>query len=134
MANNNLEKYLEAILAKLNGDNPPDVPTPSWNIEKYLAAILGAMDSVGGTMVVTAAYDETVDNQVLDKTWQEINDAVRAGTLVFVKDTASELVTQNVVSGVGQEPNYYYVGIGLEGTSTYAEYSSISASGYPALS
>ena len=64
MANNNIEKYLEAMLAVLNGDNPPDVPTPSWNIEKYLAAILGSVDSqnppIEGKKVADDVYLDVV--------------------------------------------------------------------------
>jgi len=71
MANNNIEQYLEAMLAVLNGDNPPDVPTPSWNIEKYLAAILGKLEELvnGGGMPVIRDVDET-----LDHTWKEISE------------------------------------------------------------
>ena len=49
MANNNIEQYLEAMLAALDGDTVPDVPSPSWNIEKYLAAILTKLSSGGGS-------------------------------------------------------------------------------------
>lgn len=76
MANNNLEKYLEAILDKIADGTETDIPRPSWNIEKYLAAIYEALSEGGGgggggVLVVNV-------NKVtgaLDKTWQEIHDA-----------------------------------------------------------
>lgn len=43
MANNNLEKYLEAILDQIADGTETDIPRPSWNIEKYLAAIYEAL-------------------------------------------------------------------------------------------
>ena len=50
MANSNIEKYLEAILAAIAGGEVGDVPVPSWNIEKYLAAILGAVGGMSPSM------------------------------------------------------------------------------------
>lgn len=42
MANNNIEAFLEGILAAINSGDA-NLPVPSWNIEKYLAAIYQAI-------------------------------------------------------------------------------------------
>lgn len=79
MANNNLEAYLEAIQAAVEGGDIPPVPTPSWNHEQYLAAILAALvnggggSGGGGSGVLLVGLD--MSTFALDKTWQEIVDA-----------------------------------------------------------
>lgn len=91
MANNNLEKYLEAILDKIADGTETDIPRPSWNIEKYLAAIYEALSeggggggSGGGVLVV-----HQVPNGAgvrLDKTYKEIADAGFCVREVLVND------------------------------------------------
>ena len=78
MANNNLETYLEAILDKIADGTETNIPRPSWNIEKYLAAIYEALSSGGGSGGGVLVVHETVSGgtHTLDKTWQEIHDAV----------------------------------------------------------
>ena len=94
MANNNLEKYLEAILDKIADGTETDIPRPSWNIEKYLAAIYEALSSGGGggsggagcSCNIVVATENTVTG-ALDKTWQEIRDADIAIIRIRVIDT-----------------------------------------------
>lgn len=90
MANNNIEQYLEAMLAALDGDTVPDVPSPSWNIEKYLAAILTKLSSGGGSgggdvVVSHITADVSGDELVYscDMTESEIEEALDAGKTVL---------------------------------------------------
>ena len=124
MANNNIEKYLEAMLAVLNGDNPPDVPTPSWNIEKYLAAILTSLENGGGGSGggVLVVHDV---NGTLDKTWQEIHDAMLSGGAVIETDGS-----RNQSVTIITEVDYDKRG-GEYGVLGKTQYTAFSADGYP---
>lgn len=68
--------------------------------------------SGGGTapLIVTSNYDESTDEQTLDKTWQEIHDALAEDRLVFIASLAGPLVSQYrvqmVVANDGGTPNY----------------------------
>jgi hypothetical protein len=92
MANNNIEQYLEAMLAALDGDPVPDVPSPSWNIEKYLAAILtklssGGSGGGGNIEVVNVAFTPGEGSDewtcTIDKTFAELVAMVNAGKKIL---------------------------------------------------
>lgn len=114
MANNNIEQYLEAMLAALDGDTVlPDVPSPSWNIEKYLAAILTKLSSGGGSggggdvevahITIESGEDEQ-DVYVCDMTVEEIQVAQNNGKTVFClfNDTLSVWSEVRTVQRDGQ--------------------------------
>lgn len=78
--------------------------------------IADASQGGGGTepLIVTSNYDESTDEQTLDKTWQEIHDALAENRLVFITSLAGPLVSQyrvQMVANDGGTPNYrVYVG------------------------
>lgn len=156
------ETPLERFLAAAAGMDGITLDEPVTRIEKYLYKIAqgsggvpavedadkgkylhanestGALEwaeggSGGGVMTVNSAYDETTEKYVLDKTWNEINNAMRAGTFVFVL-TAEEgnVYTAAIAACFEEVGDKYYAAVGEEGTANYTEYIADSASGYPA--
>lgn len=114
MANNNLEKYLEAILDKIADGTETDIPRPSWNIEKYLAAIYEALSSGGGgggggsgggVLAVSILHDDVQSNDYLDKTYSEIAGA----TLAVVKRTSDGETIVRFIPSYEEYDGEYYV-------------------------
>ena len=111
-------------------------PDQSGNIPAdQLKAALGASDA--GVFTVTASIQGTYQDMVLDKTWQEIMDAVKAGKYVQLQDNTSsggtdDYYTFGFVAAVGHASHYdvvvYLTGEG--GWSSFTLYTS-SANGYP---
>lgn len=126
MANNNIEQYLEAMLAALDGDTVPDVPSPSWNIEKYLAAILTKLSSGGGSGGGVLVASMNLETMTLNKTWQEIHDAVLNGGAVL----QIEAMEVAAPLSAGKNNGTYTVSIV---TDKVLILSTDSANGYPVL-
>ena len=111
-------------------------PDQSGNIPAdQLKAALGASDA--GVFTVTASIQGTYQDMVLDKTWQEIMDAVKAGKYVQLQDNTSsggadDYYTFGFIAAVGHASHYdvvvYLTGEG--GWMSYTLYAS-SANGYP---
>ena len=111
-------------------------PDQSGNIPAgQLKEALGASDA--GVFTVTASIQGTYQDMVLDKTWQEIMDAVKAGKYVQIQDNTSsggtdDYYTFGFIAAVGHSSHYdvvvYLTGEG--GWSSYTLYTS-SANGYP---
>ena len=100
-----------------------------------LKAALGASDA--GVFTVSASIQGTYQDMVLDKTWQEIMDAVTAGKYVQLQDNTSsggtdDYYTFGFIAAVGHSTHYdvvvYLTGEG--GWSSYTLYTT-SANGYP---
>lgn len=93
---------------------------------------------------VAAAYEVMVindNNGTLDKTWQEIHDAMAAGTFCVVKKTAQEIgkdyvrnypVVETVKTGMAS-PYTYAVNTTFNNQEG-VEYTTTSETGYPASS
>lgn len=80
------EGFLKSIL---DGSNVSD---PECRLEVYLKAIRDALQgggSSGGGLLVTVTWNEDYDEADLDKTWQEIHDAVVAGKYVSFNEPYS---------------------------------------------
>lgn len=95
--------------------------------------------SGGGVFITTANYDETTLTSTLDKTWQEIHDAISSGMIGVVRSatTASETPTAyadtliSVIFYNNQGGNYKVVT--YEDGSQVA-YTTATANGYPSFS
>lgn len=116
-------------VAGIGPDNSGNVPADQ------LKAALGASDA--GVFTVEASIQGTYQDLVLNKTWKEIMDAVKAGKYVQLQDnTASggtdDYYTFGFIAAVGHSSHYdvviYLTGEG--GWSSYTLYAS-SANGYP---
>lgn len=103
--------------------------------ERRLEASLKASDA--GVFTVEASIQGTYQDMVLNKTWKEIMDAVKAGKYVQLQDnTASggtdDYYTFGFIAAVGHSSHYdvvvYLTGEG--GWSSYTLYTT-SANGYP---
>lgn len=118
------EQYLNAIAT---GDNSGLPEYPQSRMEQYLEAIAqnGGGSSGGGVLAVH------VDGSTgaLDKTWQEINDAVESNTIVVSVATVKGAVTQSFGAGVWKDEGENLYGVNLN----YETYVASSASGYPVL-
>jgi succinyl-CoA synthetase beta subunit len=80
----------------------------------------------GGVLVV---HNE---DGTLDKTWQEIKDAIVGGTPCFIMTDADDTITIALVTEVFTESGTYYANVVVENTDSHIEYMSSSADGYPA--
>jgi hypothetical protein len=81
----------------------------------------------GGVLVVH--YDE---NGVLDKTWQEIHDAVVAGQFIVIQSENDDGIFWNYISSVESSSDYYSVFVFWPGPLSTSELSTDSPTGYPA--
>lgn len=125
-----LEKYGKVkTVAGVQPNAAGDIPAAQ------LKAALGASDA--GVFTIEASIQGTYQDLVLNKTWQEIMDAVKAGKYVQLQDnTASggtdDYYTFGFIAAVGHSGHYdvviYLTGEG--GWSSYTLYAS-SANGYP---
>ena len=150
---------IETFLAAAAGENV-ELPEPETRIEKYLAVIAGkagvpaveASDkgkflhtnestgalewaegggSGGGVLVVTDT------DGTLDKTWQEIHDAIANG-IVYLYDSANGF-NSGIIFRASEEDNkgtmYYNIRAvgGVYATATVIDYTAPSADDYPEL-
>lgn len=123
------EEFLDVILRSLGGDTP-DIPQPAWRYEEYLAAIANAVQNGGGSsggVLVVHDVDGT-----LDKTWQEIHDAMAAGQVPVVgyADGTDAGITI-IVWGAFLDETYSLWDVSSNPSQDDPLYSASSASGYP---
>lgn len=118
---NNLEKHLDNILRAASGEEPQYDLAPNWRIEQYLAAIVAKLSEGGGVLVV-----HDVDG-TLDKTWQEIHDAMLVGGAAL---WTSEADIDSIASArYIREDNTYIINI-IRGEGS-VRYTADAADGYP---
>lgn len=113
---NNLEKHLDNILRAASGEEPQYDLTPNWRTEQYLAAITAKLSGGGSGGGVLVVHDE---NGTLDKTWQEIYDALPIAVLDIPSTSMRKLFDM---------ANTDLHGLSVSGGEYYA---ANSASGYP---
>ena len=125
MENAGIVKKVAGVSPDQSGNVPADL----------LKDALGA--SAAGVFTVTASIQGTYQDMVLDKTWQEIMDAVKDGKYVQLQDNTSgggtdDYYTFGFIAAVGHASHYdvvvYLTGEG--GWTSYTLYTS-SANGYP---
>lgn len=128
------EEFLDVILRSLGGDTP-DIPQPAWRYEEYLAAIANAIQngggggSSGGVLVVNIDEEYTT----LDKTWQEIHDALAQGIPCVSVYTEDDDVEQGqIVSASAGAGKYFVTALSAQGTTpVVVKWTATSADGYP---
>lgn len=103
-----------------------------WAVE-YLGEGNGQGGSGGGGLVVHVSTDEATGEKTLDKTWQEIHDALAAGTytMVLEGDTSSDNLTPAMVGGVFFDEDYGY-GV-IVYTDPTSMYYAQTANSYPTI-
>lgn len=91
------DEYYEALAAKLGIPASAIPRTPVWRNEEELAALVQLFTNMQGSsggdggLLVTITWNEDYDEADLDKTWQEIHDAVVAGKYVsFIESYSGE--------------------------------------------
>lgn len=123
----------EMFLAKAAGEDV-NVPAPITRREKYLAKIAengggGGGGGSSGTMIV-----HTDQTGTLDKTWQEIFDAMANGTSVYIGGASETAVRYSalVISAVNDD-GFYYLDIFdfTANSSSDSAFATDSADGYP---
>lgn len=130
-------EYLEDMIAVVNDadlDVPNELPAVAAGDKgKFLHTneSTGALEwaeggSGGGVLVV---HDE---DGTLDKTWQEIHDAIVGGMPCFVMEDEDGITIQ-LVTAVFIDSGSYYAAIGEENTGSYNEYTASSADDYPTV-
>ena len=78
MANYNWSTKIQAYLAKIAGKEVDNLPEPTTKEQALLKEIAEGGGSTGGGLVVH------VNDGTLDKTWQEIHDAMSSGSSVVI--------------------------------------------------
>ena len=122
------EQYLDAIAT---GDTSGIPEYPQCRMEQYLDYIAknggsGGGGGGGGVLVVTAETDTETSTSTLDKTWQEIHDAMLAGGAVILSQDDG-LIT--AIMYVGSRNSQYAVVAGTDGA-----YVTDTSDGYPVRS
>lgn len=87
--------------------------------------------SAGGTLIVgvTFTVEDELEAATMDKTWQEIHDALAAGFRVVAIDSDDSAVVQEAINQVYfEDGDGYYVNVG-----GVMDYYTNSASGYPSF-
>ena len=79
----------------------------------------------GGVFVV-----HRTNNNILDKTWQEIDTAIRNLQLVFLFDSGEGFAGMAPVSYAGEQEGHYLVDFN-NGSGSFLEYITQSPDGYP---
>lgn len=127
----------EMYLAKAAGENV-NIPEPITRKEQYLKKIAenggsgggsGGGGGSSGTMVVHANQTGT-----LDKTWQEIFDAMANGTSVYIGGAGETEVRYSVlvISALNDDGVYYLDIFDFSaGSSSNSAFATDSADGYP---
>ena len=133
------DAYVEELAEKL-GIDPQFIPkSPVWRNEEEIKAIAemfsnmsGGGSSGGGVLVVNIDEEYTT----LDKTWQEIHDALAQGipcVTVYAEDNDFEqgqIVSVSASAGTG---NYIVNALSAQGTTpVVVKWTATSADGYPA--
>ena len=108
---------------------------------KTLKSGSGSGDSSGGgsgVLCISSEADSSTATAVLDKTWQEIHDALALGTLIIVrsKNVQSPDVDMTYTPfafalSAGKDAGSYYVNIYSIGNSTPAMYECDTTDGFP---
>lgn len=122
------EEFLDVILRSLGGDTP-DIPQPAWRYEEYLAAIANAIQNGGGGSgggVLEISVDN--DTGALNKTWQEIHDALLSGKTCIVHEEFDNGLIWGIVVCVSTDGSVYSVDVNNWTARTD------SANGYPIAS
>lgn len=124
----------EMYLAKAAGEDV-NIPEPITRREKYLAKIAenggsGGGGGSSGTMIV-----HTEQTGTLDKTWQEIFDAMANGTLVYIGGATEDAVRYwwLVVNAVNDGGIFYSLDVFVfnDGAISDSLFATDSADGYP---
>lgn len=99
-----------------------------WAVE-YLGEGMGQGGSGGGGLVIHQTVD--AETKTMDKTWQEIFDAVQAGQYVcLLEEQGEQDVTQQAIVTAFVDVGRYIVGYYMA-NGEYVEYGADSADGYP---
>ena len=126
---------LGVLLAKIAGKEASlEHMVPPWATnaeEELMLDIADRIDQIeaggsgggGGNNVLIANYDN--DTGALDKTWQQIYDALNSGTPAFIKGNNDGEVFMLNIKGANSTPDYYVADI------TEATYVAESANDYP---
>ena len=94
----------------------------------------------GGVLIVNSNYNESTETAILDKTWQEIYDAVKQKTQVIIEETGideadSVQISLYPVTSINRNPSGYSVTTMtynvMENVYMQIKYSSTTADGYP---
>ena len=86
----------------------------------------GGGSSGGGGLIVNAVYDEQTDTTTLDKTWNEIKNAVESGGTVYIYYYVDETeYGYQIVTSIQANQGSYDVNV------TYSSYTASSADSYP---
>lgn len=128
---------IESLLAQIEGNTSGNAVeldiAPVTKIEKYLASIAANTASGGGGLII----NEDADTHMLDKTWQEIYDAVSTGGAAVIFSVTDTSVDYMPVSHIDFDASddYYAIAAGhMDGYNIAAyNYIATSASGYPVL-
>ena len=120
------EHFFKAMVDAADGSTPEELePTERkehWYKEIIDAIAAGGGGSGGGGVLVVHDVDDT-----LDKTWQEIHDAMLSGGAVIDDSHGSA----EAVARAYQGKTGYIVGIPGDGSAAPLRYSASSASDYP---
>ena len=125
------DEYYEALAAKLGIPASAIPRTPVWRNEEELAALVQLFTNMQGSSgggVLVVHQDE---NGVLDKTWQEINDA--GLSVLFFNDGGIKYVAY-CASVTAHPLKVAYAYVESDGTVCAANYIADSADGHPAYS
>ena len=128
--NKNLTMLLEDVLTALGitpgaGSNA----TKEMLLEAIANGVSGSGSSGGGSLAITETYDEATDTYTLNKTWQEIYDALAAGKYVYIFGTSSNGAYHSTVNEASSADSFYYVYT----SRGNVPYTSESADGYPSV-
>lgn len=104
----------------------------SFAIGMTVGAKSGGGGSAGGVLVVHDIYDEQTGTESLDKTLQEIYDAMYGGTVVFVSTQDGDEMFMDFVYDVSLSD--LQVNVHVYGSGANASFFAESASGYPVKS
>jgi hypothetical protein len=116
---NKIENGIEAVGIETNIQNPTDGQTL-----KYDAASGKWVNGEGGgssTLVVTSTYDESTQIVTLDKTWQEIYDALPNVMILHKEDDVADLeipLHMDFIESTG-EATVHCVSFGVGSKHTY---------------
>ena len=115
MANYNWSTKIQAYLAKIAGKEVENLPEPTTKEQQLLKEIAenGGSSGGGGGLVVH------VNDGTLDKTWQEIHDAMASGRSVVV-DYGDGIRTRLVISADLDVDLYTVVTMAYDEAYSYA--------------
>lgn len=90
----------------------------------------------GGVLVTTASFDETTQTVSLDKTWQEIYDAISSGMIGVVRETFPSEVTSysdTLIASVLYSDQGEDYEVMLNSMNQQIVYKTATADGYPSI-